>query len=204
MTVGPGGRLLWIVQIKEILFESCWKNIVIGPLLNAKQFIIYASSPELSGSLLETWQISETFFCFQVLYNKVLAAFLCIFHYCKRLCYNDAHSDFVTNIYGESWESSCEKSLVPVQKQQKKSVSPKLNMFCNLTVNLKTDSNDLYYLSLKLKYTTIKALFKACAYIFSYYVLGTCTRMFKGTDYSYKELQSCIVFSQNWLYFQFI
>ena len=109
MTVGPGGRLLWIVQIEEILFESCWKNIVIGPLLNAKQFIIYASSPELSGSLLETWQISETFFCFQVLYNKVLAAFLCIFHYCKRLCYNDAHSDFVTNIYGESWESSCEK-----------------------------------------------------------------------------------------------
>ena len=106
-------------------------------------------------------------------------------------------SDFVTNSYGESWESSCEKSLVPVQKQQKKSVSPKLNMFCNVTVNLKTDSNDLYYLSLKLKYTTIKALFKAYAYIFSYYVLGTCTRMFKGTDYTYKELQSCIVFSQN-------
>ena len=109
MTVGPGGRLLWIVQIEEILFESCSKNVVIGPLFNAKQFLIYDSSPELFGSLLETWQISETFFCFQVLYNKVLAAFLCIFHYCKRLCYNNAHSDFVTNSYGESWESSCEK-----------------------------------------------------------------------------------------------
>ena len=114
MTVGPGGRLLWIVQIEEILFESCWKNIVIGPLFNAKQFIIYASSPELSGSILETWQISETFFHFKVLYNKVLAAFLCIFHCCKRLCYNDAHSDFVTNRYGESWDSSCEKTWVPV------------------------------------------------------------------------------------------
>ena len=28
------------------------------------------------------------------------------------------NSDFVTNSYGESWDSSCEKSWVPVQKQQ--------------------------------------------------------------------------------------
>ena len=27
------------------------------------------------------------------------------------------NSDFVTNSYGESWDSSCEKSLVPVQTQ---------------------------------------------------------------------------------------
>ena len=33
-------------------------------------------------------------------------------------------SDFVTNSYGESWDSSCEKSRVPVQKQW----VPKLKM----------------------------------------------------------------------------
>ena len=29
-------------------------------------------------------------------------------------------SDFITSTYGESWDSSCEKSWVPVQKKKKK------------------------------------------------------------------------------------
>ena len=48
-------------------------------------------------------------------------------------------SDFVTNRYGEFWDSSCEKSRVPVKKKK----SPKFKMFgplCNQMVNLKTDS----------------------------------------------------------------
>ena len=50
-------------------------------------------------------------------------------------------SDFVTNRYGESWET----------------MSPKLKMLgplCNQTVNLKTDSKTLYYSTLKLKYSS--------------------------------------------------
>ena len=61
-------------------------------------------------------------------------------------------SDFVTNSYGESWDSSCKKLGVPVQNQW----VPKLKMFgplCNQTVNLKTDSKTPYYSTLKLKYT---------------------------------------------------
>ena len=50
-------------------------------------------------------------------------------------------------IYGESWESCCAKSRVPVQKIMHLWVS------CDHTVNLKTDSKTLYYSSLKLKYT---------------------------------------------------
>ena len=49
-------------------------------------------------------------------------------------------SDFVTNRYGESWET----------------MSPKLKMLgplCNQTVNLKTDFKTLYYSLLKLKYS---------------------------------------------------
>ena len=68
-------------------------------------------------------------------------------------------SDFVTNRYSESWDSSCEKSLVPVQCQWvpiKKIKALKLKMLgplCNQTVNLKTDSKTLYYSLLKLKYS---------------------------------------------------
>ena len=52
---------------------------------------------------------------------------------------------------GESWDSSCEKSRVPVQNQWvpvKKKMSPKLKIpgpLCSQTVNLKTDSKTLYY-----------------------------------------------------------
>ena len=60
-------------------------------------------------------------------------------------------SDFVTNSYGESWDSSCEKSQVRVQNQRgpvKKKMSAKLKIpgpLCSQTVNLKTDSKTLYY-----------------------------------------------------------
>ena len=57
--------------------------------------------------------------------------------------------DFVTKSYGESWDSSCEKSWVPVKK---KTVSPLV--FYNQVVNLKTDSKTLYYRALKLKYSS--------------------------------------------------
>ena len=59
-------------------------------------------------------------------------------------------SDFATNNYGESWDSSFEKSWVPVKKK----TSPKLKMlgpFCNQTVNLKTDPKALYYSIVKFK-----------------------------------------------------
>ena len=68
-------------------------------------------------------------------------------------------SDFVTNSYSESWDSFCEKSLVPVQCQWvpiKKKKTLKLKMLgplCNQTVNLKTDSKTLCYSILKLKYS---------------------------------------------------
>ena len=47
-------------------------------------------------------------------------------------------SDFVTKSYGESWDSSCEKSWVPVKK---KTVSPLV--FYNQVVNLKTLQNSV-------------------------------------------------------------
>ena len=59
-------------------------------------------------------------------------------------------SDFVTNSFGESWDSSCEKSWVPVRNHWvavQKTVSPWL--ICNHTVNLKTDSKTQYYSLLK-------------------------------------------------------
>jgi len=64
-------------------------------------------------------------------------------------------SDFVTNSYGESSDSSCEKSWVPVKKRTR---SPKLKMLgplCNWIVNLETDAKTLYYNLLKLKYLCI-------------------------------------------------
>ena len=64
--------------------------------------------------------------------------------------FNPVSSDFVTNSYGESWDSSCEKSWVPVQNHWvpvQKSFSPWV--FCKQTVNLKTDSKTLYYSLLK-------------------------------------------------------
>ena len=63
---------------------------------------------------------------------------------------NSTCSGFVTNSYGESWDSSCENSWVPVHNQWvpvQKTMRPKLRMlglFCNQTVNLKTDSKTLY------------------------------------------------------------
>ena len=38
-------------------------------------------------------------------------------HYFDNIKYK--YSDFVTNSYGESWDSSCEKSWVPVKKNKK-------------------------------------------------------------------------------------
>ena len=57
-------------------------------------------------------------------------------------------SDFATNSYGESRDSSCEKSRVPVQNQwiPVKKTSPKFNLpgpLCNQTVNVKTDFKTL-------------------------------------------------------------
>ena len=55
-------------------------------------------------------------------------------------------SDVVTNSCGESWDSSCEKSWVPVQNHWvpvQKTMSPKLKMLwplCNQTDNLKMES----------------------------------------------------------------
>ena len=59
---------------------------------------------------------------------------LCQWNCCKSIvsqwfCYN----------YGESWDSSCEKSW--------------FGLLCNQTVSLKTDSKTLYYSILKLKYS---------------------------------------------------
>ena len=63
-------------------------------------------------------------------------------------------SDFVTNSYGESWDSSCEihESQFTTIESQFKNKSP--GSLCNHTVNLKTDSKTLYiYSLLKWKYT---------------------------------------------------
>ena len=73
---------------------------------------------------------------------------------------NGLYNDFVTNSYGESWDSSSEKPWVLVQNQwvpvkwikqkTKKTWSCKLNMFgplCNQTVNLKTDAKTIYYMT---------------------------------------------------------
>ena len=62
-------------------------------------------------------------------------------------------SDFVINSYGESWDSSCEKSWVPVQNQWVRNWM--LGPLCNQTVNLKTDPKTMYYSALKLKYSPI-------------------------------------------------
>ena len=65
-------------------------------------------------------------------------------------------SDFVTNSYGESLDSSCGKSWVPVQIQWGPENESKIeNAFFNQTVNLKTDSKTLYYSILKLKYSIV-------------------------------------------------
>ena len=59
-------------------------------------------------------------------------------------------SDFVTNSYGESLDSSCKKSWVPVQNQwvpvKKKGVVnwKCLGLICNQTVNLETDAKNPY------------------------------------------------------------
>ena len=63
----------------------------------------------------------------------------------------DLSSDFVTNGYGVSWDSSCEKPWVPVKKKSLK--LKMLWLLCNHTVNPKTDSKTLYYSVLKLKYS---------------------------------------------------
>ena len=66
-------------------------------------------------------------------------------------CYWRQCSDIVTNSCGESWNSDCEKLLVPVQNHQvpvQKTTNPTLKMLgplCNQTVNLKTVPKTLYY-----------------------------------------------------------
>ena len=68
-------------------------------------------------------------------------------------------NDFVRNSYDEWWDSSREKSWVPVQNHWglvQKTTSPKLKILwplCNQTVNRKKDSKTLYYSILKLKYS---------------------------------------------------
>ena len=60
--------------------------------------------------------------------------------------YSSKRSDFVTNSYGESWDSSCGKPWVPVQNHWapvQKTMSSWV--FCNHTVNLEADSKILYY-----------------------------------------------------------
>ena len=66
--------------------------------------------------------------------------------------------DFVTNSYGESWDSSCEKSWVPVhnqwvpvQKNKESQIENASGPLCNQTVNLETDAKTLHYSLLKLK-----------------------------------------------------
>ena len=60
----------------------------------------------------------------------------------RKAFYKHCSSDFVTNSCGESWDSSCEKSWVPVQNHWvpvQKTTSPNLKMLgplCNQTDNL--------------------------------------------------------------------
>ena len=61
-----------------------------------------------------------------------------------------AYGDFVTNSYGESWDSSCEKLWVPVQKWVWHWKC--LGLYVTRPVNLKADSKTLYYW----QYTEIK------------------------------------------------
>ena len=73
--------------------------------------------------------------------------------------YSQTSSDFVTNSYGESWDSSCEnhESLsITNESQLKKTRSRKLKMLgplCYQTVNLETVAKTLHYSLLKLKYS---------------------------------------------------
>ena len=67
-------------------------------------------------------------------------------------------SDFVTNSYGQSWDSSCKTSWVPVHNQwvpvQKKQgvINWKcLGLICNQTVNRETDAKTPYYSLLIIK-----------------------------------------------------
>ena len=78
----------------------------------------------------------------------------------RLVLFTAVRSDFVTNSYGESWDSSWEKSWVPVHNQwvpvKKNTRSPKLKMLgplCNQTINLETDAKTLFYSLLKLKYS---------------------------------------------------
>ena len=52
-------------------------------------------------------------------------------------------------LYGETWDSSCEKGNVKNHVSQSKTSE----FQCNQTVNLKTDSRTLCYSILKLKYS---------------------------------------------------
>ena len=78
-------------------------------------------------------------------------------------------NDFVTNSDDEWWDSSREKSWVPVQNQWvlvQKTTSPKLKMIwpsCNQTVNLNKDSKALYYRILKFKYGLSISKHKKCS-----------------------------------------
>ena len=86
---------------------------------------------------------------------------LWILFYVKRVCallYSRTSSDFVTNSYDESWDSSCENreslSITNEYQFKKKTRRPKLKMLgplCNQTVNLETDAKTLHYSLLKLK-----------------------------------------------------
>ena len=78
------------------------------------------------------------------------------------------YSDFVPNSYGESWDSSCEKSWVPVhltdesqlvQKKKNYSYTCTLNwkclgLFVTTQINLEpADAKTLYYKMLTLEYS---------------------------------------------------
>ena len=75
-----------------------------------------------------------------------------------KFTYSRTSSDFVTNSYDESWDSSCENreslSITNEYQFKKKTRRPKLKMLgplCNQTVNLETDAKTLHYSLLKLK-----------------------------------------------------
>ena len=67
-------------------------------------------------------------------------------------------SDFVTNSYGESWDSSCWKSWVPLQNHWvpvQNKMSPWI--FCNHTVNLRSDYKTLQVYWSKINFFYCKA-----------------------------------------------
>ena len=99
---------------------------------------------------------SLLFFPCLFLYNLLLHTIAC-----AALILRNSFRDFVRSSYGESWDSSCEKSWIPVQNHWapvQKTTSSTLKMFGSYVTrqlhieNLKTDSKPLYHSLLKLIY----------------------------------------------------